>query len=394
VSESNRVQVSYGKEVTWDTIPAIAFEEVRRTGGTFNLVTSTTESQEVRSDRMVADIIRTGLESSGTVDTELSYGAHDDLTEAGLATAWTTAYNTLDGTLTTTTAGNVNLTGAFTNLAVGDWFEIRDSSGGSNDGFYKIKTRTDADNAIVEDWQSLVAETSTATVDIVHGGQLKGPGTTASSFTFQEGYLDHPTNPTWIAFRGSRVGSMDLTVAVDSVINGSFGLMGATVESQGPVAIPGYATTSINAAPTDSVMNVIDNITQVQFGSTALSLDVSQITFSAQNNLRVQRAIGSNYPIGIAYGTFGLTGNFTAYFDDPTLLTYYENFTSTRLSFVAQATDGAAYVFEVPSLKITGDLPDPGGLDTDVMVPFNFSAFKDATEGIVFRVTRFEATPT
>ena len=387
MSESNRVQVSYGKEVTWDTIPAIAFDEVRRTGGAFNLVTNSTESQEVRSDRMVADVIRTGTESNGSIDLELSYAGHTALLEGAMASTFS-AVESNTGTFSATAGAGATftMTGAFTNLNAGDWFRVAGST--SNDGYWKIETKTDNDNVDIPSWQSGTSETSTASVTIDNDGTLRN-GTTESSFTFQEGFLDHPTNPTWIAFSGCRVGTLGVNVAVDSILTGNFGLMGATVASQS-AASPGYATGSINAAPTNPVMNAIDNIKQINVDDGSATLDISQISLSLDNSLRVNRAVGSTAPIAIRYGTFRLTGNFTAYFDTPDLLALYTGFTTTRLSFlVEEAAAGNTYVFDIPSIKITGDLPDPGGLDTDVMIPLNFTSFKDATHGFQFSITRF-----
>lgn len=98
------------------------FQIVRHTGESLKQDTTVITSEEIRSDRQIADIIRTGVGASGGVDFELSYGTFDDFLQAVLFSAgWSTEVllpaapsllsdpgdaNTGDGVLTTILADN------------------------------------------------------------------------------------------------------------------------------------------------------------------------------------------------------------------------------------------------------------------------------------------------
>jgi len=72
-------ELLYCEETTIGTNPSSALTKVRFTGESLTFNSDTTDSQEIRSDRLVPDLIRTATSTSGDVNVEMSYGAHDDL---------------------------------------------------------------------------------------------------------------------------------------------------------------------------------------------------------------------------------------------------------------------------------------------------------------------------
>lgn len=91
-ADSNRVRIRYIKEsdVAWGQTPATGkTRELRYTGSTLNVQKDTAISEEIRSDRMVPDIIETAMRSSGDVNIEFSAGSHDDFYEGFMYGAWT-----------------------------------------------------------------------------------------------------------------------------------------------------------------------------------------------------------------------------------------------------------------------------------------------------------------
>lgn len=67
------------------------YQIMRHTGESLKQDTTVVTSEEIRSDRQIADIIRTGVGASGGVDFELSYGTFDDYLQAVLFSAgWST----------------------------------------------------------------------------------------------------------------------------------------------------------------------------------------------------------------------------------------------------------------------------------------------------------------
>ena len=90
MSDTNRTALRIVEEIENGVIPANpAFLEVRNTGAPgFGINPTTVESDEIRPDRQVADIISVGSEPGGDVNMELSYGAFDNIFEGAFQKYW------------------------------------------------------------------------------------------------------------------------------------------------------------------------------------------------------------------------------------------------------------------------------------------------------------------
>ena len=75
MSDSSSTQLFYRPENTWGEDPTISsspllpLRELRFTSESLNFAAQTAVSEEIRSDRQVSDIIRTGVETGGDVST-------------------------------------------------------------------------------------------------------------------------------------------------------------------------------------------------------------------------------------------------------------------------------------------------------------------------------------
>ena len=83
MTDTNRVSLYLLEETTtWGTTPSSgAWETLRFTGESLTLNVDTANSAEIRSDRNVEDIIRTGENVSGDINFEFSHGTFDSLLE-------------------------------------------------------------------------------------------------------------------------------------------------------------------------------------------------------------------------------------------------------------------------------------------------------------------------
>ena len=82
MTDTNRVSLYLLEESTWGTTPSSgAWETLRFTGESLSLNVDTANSAEIRADRNVEDIIRTGENVSGDINFELSHGTYDSLLE-------------------------------------------------------------------------------------------------------------------------------------------------------------------------------------------------------------------------------------------------------------------------------------------------------------------------
>lgn len=90
MADTNRTRLSYGKETTFGTIPAIAFQNVRMTSESLTHGVETTVSAEIRSDRNTTDLVQTGANPSGGWNFELSLdNPSQDLIAGALWSSWT-----------------------------------------------------------------------------------------------------------------------------------------------------------------------------------------------------------------------------------------------------------------------------------------------------------------
>lgn len=91
MADGSRHNLSIIEEVTRGTTPATpVFDPIRHTGTTLALSKNTIQSEEIRSDRMIADFRHGAYRVGGDISFELSYGSFDKLLEAVLCGTWAT----------------------------------------------------------------------------------------------------------------------------------------------------------------------------------------------------------------------------------------------------------------------------------------------------------------
>lgn len=57
-SDTARSQLFFTEEVTWGLTPAVALDAVRFTGESLNFAIDNVQSNEIRSDRQITDLIQ------------------------------------------------------------------------------------------------------------------------------------------------------------------------------------------------------------------------------------------------------------------------------------------------------------------------------------------------
>ncbi len=386
MSDSNRVALGYMEESTFGVVPAAtAFNELRFTGESLGQTTATTTSQEIRSDRMKADVIRTSVEAGGDVNHELSYGAHDDLIEAVLGGTWgadLAISDTLSWTAATKTLTDDSAGGIFSGVVVGQWIKVAGFTNATNNGWFHVASIPDSDNVVVDDPGAVLVDEA-AVAATVSGSTLVN-GVVERSFTMEKDFQDITE---FINFVGMRAGTWSLSVTNGAISTGTFGFSGKQADAAGATV----GTGPVVAASTNPVMNGIDNVTDIREGGVISTFCVSEISFQVENNLRMINCVGEVGPTDIGIGSFGVTGNLNVYFESRALYEKYLDFTTSSLSFRAIDALGNAYVFTFPAVKFTAGEVVAGGLDQDVLANMQWTAFRDSTSGVMMRVDRFAA---
>lgn len=383
-SETNRVDVRYIAESTFDTLPATpTMQSIKLTGADFAAAKNTTVSETIRADRMRDDVIELSASAAGTLNFELALEAYDEFIEAALCGTWGTQVATA-GTDIAASNTNSNLTSTTTDftaegLSVGQWIKVAGftANAGENNGFYRITSITANALGVVPAPTSDEAAGDAVTFD----GTMLRNGTVARSFSIEQAFLD--VNQFQL-FTGMRVGSMALELSSGSIVTGNFGFMGSTASIAGSTN-----ANSVTASNTNSVVNATSNVGTIYENDTLLSTGVQSISLSLDNALREQPVVGSKFVAGIGYGSQSVSGSLTVYFENSNLYTKFLNHTYTSLSFPVTDAAGNTNIITLPRIMFQESAPAPSGIDQDVVETLAFTAVADPATSCQIQVDRF-----
>lgn len=388
-ADTNRASLLYVAESTFGTTPATpTMKYLRFTGEGLKADTATVKSQEIRSDRQVPDVIRTSLSASGDINGEFSYGMWDDWLEAVLlSAAWSSPVNVAGLTLTvaasagtiTRSAGDFVSAGFVANMYV----LLSGFTNAVNNSYFKVTNVTTTVLTVQQVSAStrLVNEVSGAAACTANQGAQIVNGIAFKSYTIERQYTDISTE--FAGFVGMSPDAFNMNVTKDGIITNSFGFMGKK-------ELPSYSATlatTTNAAPTNDVMNAVDDVKCVLEGG-GVQYDITDMTFSLKNNLRTRLQVGTLGAISIGTGTFDCSGTHRAYFQSKTIMDKYLSFTATNMA-IAMLKSGKGYVFDFPRIKYTSGQRVAGGINQDVIADMAWMAMRDPTEGITMRIQRF-----
>ena len=94
-ADSSQTLLAYGVQVDADTQQTV-LTELRNTNSSLQFTAESVQSQEIRADRNVSDIIRTQSSTSGDVGFELSYDTYNDFIQGAMSSTFTGTGTTVD----------------------------------------------------------------------------------------------------------------------------------------------------------------------------------------------------------------------------------------------------------------------------------------------------------
>ncbi len=208
-------------------------------------------------------------------------------------------------------------------------------------------------------------------------------GTTKKSYTFEEQFVDAAISPSqYMIYKGSRIGSLSLRLALESIAEGSFNVMAAT-----PSIAQASAGTGTTTETTTEPFNTTSMVTTLNENSSSISKIVG-VDINLDRNLRAKGQIGSLNPFDIGVGRLLVTGRIQQYFEDDTLMDAYFAFSDRALDITLD--DGTnSLAINIPKIRYVGEaqISNPGP-DSDRIVSMNFEAYADAGDSHVIRFTR------
>jgi hypothetical protein len=178
LAESNRVDLKISEETTFAETPASPnMLELRYTSESLGHKKETTESEEIRDDRQVQDLIEIGVGADGDIDGELTFATYDKLLEGALCSDFGAGSGVTVGgrqniTLQAVAATQkiVRNTGSFVvdGFAVNQWVRLRGFSNAENNGVFKVSAVAALELTLTSGTDTLVDEAA-ATSRVVQG---------------------------------------------------------------------------------------------------------------------------------------------------------------------------------------------------------------------------------
>lgn len=211
-------------------------------------------------------------------------------------------------------------------------------------------------------------------------------GTNDKSFSISKAFTDH-TTPYYINTTGMRVGTMNAAFAYGSIATIDFGFAGNGIT---PGTVDGVAgTATVNPATTTEVMNASSNVNNILVNGVAANQCIQQLNISLDNNLNERNCIGSIAPSDHVKYTASVGGSMNMYFGDNSQAIYDAVINNDSFSIQWTATDGTnSLTFFIPNARISGEAPNKGGKDTDVMLNIDFNGLYDPVTQTALRITR------
>jgi len=409
-ADTSRVKLGLVEETNFGEFPGGSLEEVRFASESFGQSQDTTQSNEIRADQQVPDIIRTAVSGSGGYSGELSYDvlSWEKLLKAlvGAGSDFTSPPAAITGTFNATASSNEfddNSDGLdLSTISVGDWIRTSGFSNAANNGFFQV-TAVDTGSVpqtITVVGADLVDETGDAD-ESVQGSSVLRNDTNEVSFAFEKQFDDLSLA---VRLLGYKPGGLQLTLNPGEIVTYQWSGQGAQASDTAGSDLTDASATldfttlaTINSAAANSIMSTSTGVADIVLNRDSPFSDVTlqSLTLNPQRNLRQQNALTAGIaPAGVAAGQFSVGGNITAYFEDKKLLQEYLRFSTTDVAVAVKDGANNAYLVDVPAVKLGGDAPPKaGGNNQDALVETDMSGFRSTRNGLdySFAVHKFSA---
>lgn len=372
MSSSNAVRVAAIKETTYGETPVAGnFFTARFVNESLSGTPETTESQQIRTDRMSSGQVVTGLTVGGELGVELAKEtALENFMSSAMCKDWVTpAAVTTDLDFDATAKTLTRPSGSFITDLVkkGQFIKL----GGMDDD-------ENNDVVMVVDVTALILTVVAPATMITGGGDAASTfkicdyleiGTQKISFSMEKAFTDITEKA--INYRGMIANAMNISVSYGELISGSFNFSGNDHEPVSAAADFMTDGRTITAAATSNTLNGSIDMPFLASSSTGTlggdDLCIQSIEMSLSNNLTDLTCIGKAAPEGYSLGTAQIEMNLSTYLKDAAwgLLEKKNTQEPFELGFAVKNQAGG-YGFFIPALQVSFDDPSAGGQNQEV----------------------------
>lgn len=344
IGKGTAKQVCYKRESLWGTLAGAASgKQLRRVTASFNLIKDAYESNEIRTDRQVADY-RHGVRSAeGSLNGELSVGSYSDFMQSIVGRDFAAVTLGAAVNCTVTVAGSVytviRATGSWltSGARVGQIVRFAGLTAVADNSRNFLVASVSALNLVVVPLNGLapVAQgVATSVTTTVPGKTTYVPasGHTDDSYTFEEWYSDIAQSE---VYTGVKVNSLAVQLPATGLATVDFGFVGKDLTQKGT----SQYFTSPAAQGTTGVLAAVNGVMLVNGAPVAL---VTSADMSIERATENAQAVGSNSIAEIFTGRIRASGNLSVYFQDAQFRDYFDQETPVSIVFTMTQDSTAA----------------------------------------------------
>lgn len=382
MSSSNRVRLAFIEETTIGTTPVSGnFKTARFTSEGLSGTPQTTQSQQIRSDRLSSGQIVTGLEVGGDINFELAKEASLDLLIASaFLSDWSTqVLQTVDLDIDATAKTIERASGDWNStVVVGDIITLAGFLQTVNNTQFQvleIVSTTVIRGTFNESGGAVITEAGTGTT--YKRADKISIGTVKKSFTFEKSFLDLTTKA--LIYPGMMVDTMSLNITYGQIVTGTLGMVGTGYQNADSAAEFATNGRTIDAAATSNSMNGSIDMPFINSSSVG---DLEEVGFCIQsfglnlnNNMTAQTCIGEQAPKDYSAGEASVEVTLSAYLADDNWAILAKKLTQEpfALGGMVKNLDGW-YGFYLPAVQVSFDDPSSGGANQDISIEMSGSA--------------------
>ena len=205
-------------------------------------------------------------------------------------------------------------------------------------------------------------------------------GTTRRSFTVERHHQDIGK---FLRSTGCQFNTMSLSVAPNSMVTGSFGVIGSGFSSSGTALTNATYSAESTTAPFDSFTGAITE------GGSAIAI-ITALELNIDNGMEALYVVGSSDTLLPSIGKSMVTGSVTAYFENTTLMDKFVNETTSALQFTLTDALGNDYIVLLPKVKYNSGNPEVSGPGAITLTLDFVSLFNSASDKQI-KITRVPA---
>jgi len=384
MSSTNRTQLRYIEESAWGELPSSgAMQNVRNTGDSLGFSLSTTQSNEIRSDRQITDLITNGAEAAGDIEMEFSAGNADDFIASAMYNNWESAEAV--GTDIAITAGSPCLLQSTSTDFVAAGFKpgmmvsvwgFQNPGNAPDTGFFERVISVSANEMQI----SGTGEAESEGPEIHINASTIVNGITEKSFSIERELQDAQK---FFLFTGMVANIWSFSATANEVLTETFTFVGKDSDF-------GDNTFSPEAPlepPSEDVLNAVTDVATIKLDGAVADILIESLDFEVNNNVRGLPAISFLGSADLSEGDFVVSGSMNVYFDDGAM--YQRFLDGAEFSLRMQFTRGGlTYFMDWPRCKISEDTVDVPGRNDDVMEAIGWQALYSADQGYTMRIDR------